>query len=101
MANGVQPGHCVFKQSEMRKHLIRSLEEKVLSMFPAEKIKRGRVGVHCMNSIEIFCSCRMPIEGNMIECSGCKEWFHLACVMDVPERAVDELDYVWLCALCK
>ena len=36
----------------------------------------------------------------MIECSGCKE---LACVMDVPERAVhvDELDYVWLCALYK
>ena len=29
----------------MRKHLLRSLEEKVLSMFPVEKIKRGRVGV--------------------------------------------------------
>ena len=62
LANGVQPGHCVFKQSEMRKHLIRSLEEKVLSMFPVEKMKRGRVGVHCINSIEIFCSCRMPID---------------------------------------
>ena len=73
LANGVEPGHCVFKQSEMRKHLLRSLEEKVLSMFPVEKMKRRRVGVHCINSIEIFCSCRMPIEGKMIECSGCKE----------------------------
>ena len=23
LANGVQPGHCVFKQSEMRKHVLR------------------------------------------------------------------------------
>ena len=57
--------NCVFKQSEMRNHLLRSLEEKVLSMFPVEKI-----GVHCINCIEIFCSCRMPMEGKMIECSG-------------------------------
>ena len=34
----------------------------------------------------------------MIEYS---EWYHLACVMDVPERAVDELDYVWFCTSCK
>ena len=37
----------------------------------------------------------------MIEISGCKEWYHLACVMDFPERAVDELDYVWFCTSCK
>ena len=75
--------NCVFKQSEMRNHLLRSLEEKFLSMFPVEKI-----GVHCINCIEIFCSCRMPMEGKMIECSECKEWYHLACGMDVPKRAV-------------
>ena len=50
--NGVQPGHCVFEQSEMRKHLLRRVEEKVISMFPVEKMKRGRVDVHCINSIE-------------------------------------------------
>ena len=54
LANGVQPGHCVFKQSEMRKHLLRSLEEKVLAILPLEKMKRGRVGVHCINSIGNF-----------------------------------------------
>ena len=25
----------------------------------------------------------------------------MACVMDVPEKAVDELDYVWFCTSCK
>ena len=64
-------------------------------MCPVEKMKRGRVGVHCTNSVENFCSCQMSMEGEM---TGCKE---LACVMDVPERAVHELDYVWLCALYK
>ena len=29
----------------------------------------------------------------MIESSGCKEWYHLACVMD-PERAADECSFV-------
>ena len=62
LANGVQPGHCVFKQRQ-HLYLLRSLEEKVLSMFPVEKMKRGRVDVHFINSIEMFCSCRMPIEG--------------------------------------
>ena len=88
-------GYNLVTVCEMRKHLLRSLEEKVLSMFPVEKMKRGRVCVHCINSIEIFCSCRMPIEGKMIQCSGCKESYHMACVMDVLEKAVDELDYVW------
>ena len=63
-------------------------------MFPVEKMKRGRVSVHCINSVEIFCSCQIPIKGKMIECCGCKEWYHLACVVDVPERGEDELDYV-------
>ena len=51
----------MFKQSEMRQHLylLRSLEEKIISMFPVEKMKRGRVGVHLINSIEIFCM-RLP-----------------------------------------
>ena len=73
LANGVEPGHFFNKQSEMRKHLLRSLEEKVLTMFPVETMKRGRVSVHCINCREIFCSCQIPVEGKMIECSGCKE----------------------------
>ena len=62
-------GHC---QSEMRQHLLRSLEQQALSMYPVEKMKRARFGVHChcINSVEIFCFCRMPIQGKMIERSG-------------------------------
>ena len=26
--------------------------------------------------------------------------YHLGCVMDGPEGAVDELDYVWFCTSC-
>ena len=29
----------------------------------------------------------MPIERKIIECSGCREWYHLDCVTDIPERA--------------
>ena len=33
--------------------------------------------------------------------AGCKERYHLTCVMDIPERATDELDYMWFCTYCK
>ena len=58
-------------------------------MFLVKKMKIGRVGVLCINSIEIYWSCQMLMEGKMIECSGCMEWYHLTCVMDAPERSVD------------
>ena len=42
----------------------------------------------------------MPIERKIIECSGCREWYHLDSMTDIPERAADELDYVWFCTSC-
>ena len=58
-------------------------------MLPAEKMKRGRVGVNCINSVEMFCYCRMPIEGKMIECG------RMQGVL--PLGLCDELKDVWYC----
>ena len=36
----------------MRQHLLRRLEQQVLSMFPKEKTKRGRVDVYCHKTVK-------------------------------------------------
>ena len=42
----------------------------------------------------------MTIEMKIIECSGCREWYHLDSMTDIPERATEELDYGWFCTSC-
>ena len=42
-----------------------------------------------------FCSCRGPEHGDMIECEGCGEWYHLEC-LEMTEFPEGE----WLCILC-
>jgi hypothetical protein len=45
---------------------------------------------------EIYCKCKRPSFGKMIECERCKEWFHYECVK-LPETLEPK---VWYCASC-
>nr|XP_047129866.1 uncharacterized protein LOC124805802 isoform X1 [Hydra vulgaris] len=53
----IQPDHCLFKQNLMRDHLLKSLQETVLSMFPTVKVSTEIGGVSRIEAIDIFCSC--------------------------------------------
>ena len=52
------------------------LLEKKLAMFPVLKKKRS-VRVTEGNPILVYCTCREPEVGDMIECPNCEEWFHV------------------------
>ena len=99
LVNGIQPAHCMFVQGAMRQHLLTSLEEGRISMFPLKK-KTGSV-VKSRYRIKLYCECRMPELKPMIECSGCKEWFHVDRCVSVPRKALTQPDYKWFCSACK
>nr|XP_047142905.1 uncharacterized protein LOC124817139 [Hydra vulgaris] len=44
----IQPDHCLFKQNLMRDHLLKSLQETVLSMFPTVKNKLTEITQNMM-----------------------------------------------------
>ena len=46
---------------------------------------------------KVYCKCRKPSFGEMIECEQCKEWFHYECV-DIDEDNVPE---DWICEECE
>ena len=48
----------------------------------------------------MFCICRLPADGLMIECSGCQKWYHINCV-DILEKELHCIsDKNWYCKDC-
>ena len=48
----------------------------------------------------VYCLCREPWQGRfMIQCDGCDEWFHGACVDITPTEALSIDEYQ--CGICK
>ncbi|TPX31535.1 hypothetical protein SmJEL517_g05157 [Synchytrium microbalum] len=58
----------------------------------------NNVGTHDDNHTPIFCICRLPEKGIMIECDVCKEWYHISCVK-VPKK-VAETSEDYTCTVC-
>ena len=99
LANNINPCECCFKQDAMRDHLRRCLESGKLTMFPLVKSRMPRKMVRHVDIIELYCSCRMPEVPPMVECSKCKEWYHIKCV-SVPKRALENQSIAWYCKNC-
>ena len=73
------------------------LQNSVLTSFPCQKRKRKYKQERCRISfIPVYCTCRLPEEGAMIQCIQCKEWFHEDCV-EAPHEAWNEVDTDWMC----
>ena len=99
LAHGIQPGACSFKQNEMRRHLYKCLEKGTLTPFPLFKERRAGSKVKYMDTIPIYCTCRMPENAQMVQCSRCAEWFHVDCV-NPPQSAIDDSKVDWYCNFC-
>ena len=92
----IPTGTLVFSQSEMRRHLFKMLKEKKLTMFPVLK-KKLSVRVTEGNPIlVVYCTCRMPEVGDMIECSNCEEWFHVPSCSSLTQAALNDTTSLWL-----
>jgi len=103
LALGEKPELFSFEQSKMRTHLRQCLEKGEMEMFPVSRKRRMKKSlVKSTEEIPVYCKCRMPeLPGDhMIECTACKEWYHLdTCVFVSPSARVDK-SAPWLCYRC-
>ena len=95
---GLEPEKFCYDQTEMRGHLIACLEKGKMEPFPVRRQRRIPSTISYHQTIKVFCVCRMPQiqTESMLECSGCKEWFHESCVQ-IPKEAW-EPSTKWLCS---
>ena len=106
------PSVTSYDVERLRPHLVKSLEEGKLTMFP--KLAEGKRVIRCrqqMNAVELFCSCRKPWRKNnnpdfdtyqiyMVQCSQCSEWYHKLCER-IPEAVFKGSIPIWNCRGCK
>ena len=78
----------------MRKHLELCLSRRKMEPFPS--IRPRRSGKSRIDSIDVYCICRLPDDGSlMVCCDTCKEWFHQSCC---PNKVIRK--HKWHCTKC-
>ena len=97
---GQDPTTLVFNNKELRSHLLKVLEGKMISPFP---ISQTRKPVKCITKTEkcfVFCICRLPDNGErMICCDKSEEWFHFKCLNAIETSSVTDKN--WYCTGCR
>ena len=98
IAFGMNPSFQIYKQAEMRQHLLKCFEQKKMEPFPiAEKrTLRALNIIFRFVPVKVFCHCRRTDHygSEMILCEGtCNEWFHIECLASFSSEP-------WLCANC-
>ena len=96
---GQNPEQTHFIQHQFRKHLQQCLVDREISSFPQTKRRRRQVKFQRVENFCIYCICRLPEEGKMIECNSCYEWFHEHCV-NVSSFVWKRPESSWFCTAC-
>ena len=103
LLTGNHPGGFLFKQADMRKHLYECLKNGRMMPFPLLKRRRASLKVKYTEALPVYCSCRLPeLPGeDMVQCSGCNEWYHVDCLgQKVPKVCLEESQVDWYCDCC-
>jgi len=96
LALGSNPCLSVYRQVEMRDHLISCMENLSFSTFPLSKKRRLSSDECSVHVIEICPICLLSDNGTlMVLCEQCSRWYHKDCVPSFSE------DDEWICAKCK
>ena len=104
LAFSQNPVHITFDKRQLRQHLVRCLEDEIMTPFPG-KPKFSKCSKLRISNIEIYCNCRMPYysdkedNDDMVECSGCSEWYHVSCET-VPPQVLSSRKKKWYCKGC-
>ena len=98
ICNGQKPEEQNFEREKMREHLRICLEMGVMRHFPARP-HVVKDATKKRETVNVFCSCRLPEDGHMIACENCQKWFHSTCI-NAPEEAWSSQHYKWFCATC-
>ena len=83
-------------------HTCKSAWKKEKWLFPIKRTRRVTAGkAKSLNTFGVYCSCRMPdLPGtHWIQCSQCKEWFHLNSCIVVEKQALNP-NVAWCCKNC-
>ena len=99
---GELPTERRYNQGELRAHLSSVFEHSNPHPQPFPSCHREKTPANIIKRtmvIPVFCYCRLPEEGNMIEYCQCSEWYHEEC-----ERADQEVwekeEIDWICTKC-
>ena len=89
------------RDGTMRKHLLSCLMAACMTRFPSRK-RRLALGTRARKFVKVpvLCICRMPWDNDsdgMIQCTGCKKWYHFLCV---GLKDGDFTGVKWLCKSC-
>ena len=74
--HGLYPRNIIYKLDHLRAHLLQCMTQGHFKPFPHNEVLEFDPESSAMSGFEEFCSCRMPEDGLMFECSGCEKWFH-------------------------
>ena len=67
--------HCL--QAKSAKGSFASVHNsRSFKLFPHNEVLEFDPEYNAISGFELFCSCRMPDDGFIFECSECKKWFH-------------------------
>ena len=99
--HGKDPGTLLFNQKVMREHLRKCFVAGILTEFPCRQIERRVPQIVHTEWVRVYCVCRQPNYGRMpmVECTKCREWFHLPCV-NAPKEALNHTEVPWYCKSC-
>ena len=84
LCGGENPVEINYKQHLLCSHLLNCVTKQEISVFPRSTRKRKVTKSRGTETFELFCQCRLPEQGRMIQCDHCQEWYHSECVT-VPE----------------
>ena len=90
LAHGCNPSKRHYKQDLLRSYFLKSLSQQYMTPFPSTA---KRFGLPKTEYIEVFCTCRLPANGSMVQCSECKERYHTSCIGTTPTLH-------WKCSTC-
>ena len=96
----IQPRWHYYVQHALRSHLLHCLENGNLTQFPQRERKKKEPKPLWQSTFVVFCCCRLPESGKMIQCGSCDEWFHSECVK-VPNTVWENTNIAWQCDKCK
>ena len=90
LAHGCNPSKCEYNQDLLRTHFLKCLSQQNMTPFPstAKQFEAPKT-----EYIEVFCTCRLPANGSMVQCSECKERYHTSCIGTTPTLH-------WKCSTC-
>ena len=97
---GDNPSEIQYNQKQLREHVVSCFEAKVITPFPAKSRRRcNRARAEKEYAIPVYCSCRLPESGRMVQCVICHEWYHEECESISSEVWINK-KYKWTCTTC-